>query len=185
MNAFVDECRREWKRLGVPDSLAEEMASDLEADLEDASAEGVSGPEVLGESDPRRFAANLAVARGLVPDERSGPRRRRTFWLIVSAALVLLVGGLTTLALVSTGTHTSTPPVTTVGPPPQRKTVSLSLVVGLKESRASAILRASGLQFEIVRVPHHRAGVVVAQIPAAGTHVVRGSIVRLQIGRGG
>jgi hypothetical protein len=42
MTAFVEECRREWKRLGVPDLLAEEMATELEADLAEAEADGVS-----------------------------------------------------------------------------------------------------------------------------------------------
>ena len=41
MNAYVDECRREWKRLGVPDGLAEEMAAELEADLAEAETDGV------------------------------------------------------------------------------------------------------------------------------------------------
>jgi hypothetical protein len=57
MTAYVEECRQEWKRLGVPDLLAEEMAADLEADLAEAEADGVSATEMLGESDPRRFAA--------------------------------------------------------------------------------------------------------------------------------
>jgi hypothetical protein len=50
MTAFVEECRREWKRLGVPDLLAEEMATELEADLAEAEADGVSAAEMLGES---------------------------------------------------------------------------------------------------------------------------------------
>jgi hypothetical protein len=29
MSDFVEQCRREWRRLGVPDPLAEEMAADL------------------------------------------------------------------------------------------------------------------------------------------------------------
>jgi hypothetical protein len=33
---FVDECRSEWKRLGVPDAVANEMAADLAADLQEA-----------------------------------------------------------------------------------------------------------------------------------------------------
>jgi hypothetical protein len=43
MPAFIEECRYEWKRLGVPDSMAEEMATDLEADLAEAEADGASG----------------------------------------------------------------------------------------------------------------------------------------------
>src|SRR5438128_11349072 len=64
---FVEECRREWKRLRVPDPVANEMAADLAADLEEAEAEGVSPEELLGSgaSDPRSFAASWAAARGV------------------------------------------------------------------------------------------------------------------------
>jgi hypothetical protein len=60
VSEFVDECRREWRRLGVPDPVANEMAADLTADLEEAEAEGVrrrtssgTAPSTLGAS-PRR-----------------------------------------------------------------------------------------------------------------------------------
>jgi hypothetical protein len=32
MTAFVEECRQEWRRLGVPDLLADDMATELETD---------------------------------------------------------------------------------------------------------------------------------------------------------
>ncbi|MBV9410020.1 MAG: hypothetical protein JO148_00375 [Acidimicrobiia bacterium] len=69
MTEFVDACRQEWKRLGVPDAVANEMAADLEADLDEAKAEGVSAEEVLGSGafDPRSFAAEWATERGVVP----------------------------------------------------------------------------------------------------------------------
>jgi hypothetical protein len=59
VSEFVEECRREWRRLGVPDPIANEMAADLTADIEEAEAEGGSAEDVLGNSvfDPRRFAA--------------------------------------------------------------------------------------------------------------------------------
>jgi hypothetical protein len=64
---FVEECRREWRRLGVPDPIANEMAADLTADIEEAEAEGGTAEDVLGTSlfDPRRFAAAWAGARGV------------------------------------------------------------------------------------------------------------------------
>jgi hypothetical protein len=95
VSEFVDECRREWRRLGVPDPVANEMAADLTADLEEAEAEGGSPEDVLGNSafDPRRFAAAWAVARGvtgtLTPDDRS---RWRT---PVAIALTIFLGVLT------------------------------------------------------------------------------------------
>ena len=60
---------REWRRLGVPDPLAEEMAADLAADIKEAEAEGMPAEEYLGSSffDPRSFAASWAGERGVIP----------------------------------------------------------------------------------------------------------------------
>jgi hypothetical protein len=76
---FIEECRQEWKRLGVPDPIANEMAVDLSADIEEAEAEGGSAEDVLGSSlfDPRRFAAAWADARGVTaPPAPKGPSAR-------------------------------------------------------------------------------------------------------------
>jgi len=106
VSEFVEECRREWRRLGVPDPVANEMAADLTADLEEAEAEGGTAEDVLGNSafDPRRFAGAWAVARGVTGPPVS--ERQRSWWrppivialsvflgaLTVGAGLVLLVG---------------------------------------------------------------------------------------------
>jgi len=99
MSDFVEECRGEWKRLGVPDPVANEMAADLTADLQEAEAEGGSPEDVLGCSafDPRRFAASWAVARGVTgPLETEGrPSRWRP---TVAIALTVFLGILTILA---------------------------------------------------------------------------------------
>jgi hypothetical protein len=79
MPAFIEECRSEWKRLGVPESMADEMATELEADLAEAEADGVSAAEILGESDPRRFAAMWAGERGLVSEPAPAKKRQRVW----------------------------------------------------------------------------------------------------------
>ena len=100
MSDFVTQCRQEWKRLGVPDPLAEEMASDLASDLREAEADGVSAEEFLGSSvfDPRSFAASWAAERGIIPAPRSrGNASRRPFVLVAFttlAALALIVAAL-------------------------------------------------------------------------------------------
>jgi hypothetical protein len=99
MSDFVEQCRSEWKRLGVPDPLAEEMATDLASDLRDAEAEGVSAEELLGSSifDPRSFAASWAAERGVIPPPGRGKGRRRPLVLVVFtvlAATTLLVAAL-------------------------------------------------------------------------------------------
>ncbi len=95
MSEFIEECRLEWRRLGVPDPVANEMAADLAADLEEAQAEGGSPEDVLGNSafDPRRFAAAWANARGVtgrpITDHRS-------FWRPpVAIAVTVLLSALT------------------------------------------------------------------------------------------
>ncbi len=75
MSEFVEECRREWKRLGVPDPIAGEMAADLAADLAEAEADGVSAEQVLGSGafDPRGFAASWASERGVIGPAATAP----------------------------------------------------------------------------------------------------------------
>jgi hypothetical protein len=105
MSDFVEQCRREWQRLGVPDPLADEMAADLATDLGEAEAEGVPAEEFLGSSafDPRSFAASWAGERGIIPAPPSRAiRRRRPLALVaftavattalIVAALLLLTG---------------------------------------------------------------------------------------------
>jgi hypothetical protein len=100
MSDFVQQCRREWKRLGVPDPLAEEMATDLASDLSEAEAEGVSAEELLGTGafDPRSFAASWAVERGIIPAPSSrGNTRRRPLVLVAFtavAAIALIIAAL-------------------------------------------------------------------------------------------
>ena len=131
MSDFVEQCRREWKRLGVPDPLAEEMAADLASDLGEAEADGVSVEEFLGSSvfDPRSFAASWAGERGMIPVPPSrGTARRRPFLLVAFTALaaatlivaaLLLLTGEPKVSVVTAGTappHLASP----VRPPPYR-----------------------------------------------------------------
>jgi hypothetical protein len=98
MDPFVEECRKEWKRLGVSDADANEMAADLEADLREAASEGVAPEEVLGTGvfDPRAFADSWATERGVVPPS---PHPHRAPWqspmLVAAVAFAILaaVGG--------------------------------------------------------------------------------------------
>ena len=132
MSDFVEQCRSEWRRLGVPDPLAEEMAADLASDLREAEAEGVSAEEFLGSSffDPRSFAASWAAERGIIPPPPSrGNARRRPLVLVaftalaaialIVAALLLLTGQpkVSVVASRTTPPHLPSPPPAFVGPP--------------------------------------------------------------------
>ncbi len=184
MSAFVEECRREWKRLGVPDLLAEEMATDLEADLAEAREDGVAAEEILGESDPRRFAAAWACERGLVPEQPPPARERRRRWPWVVGAIVLLwlllaVAGVV-LSMVGGGSS---------GPPRGSAAVLVAArvadLVGLKPAHASAVARRRGFAVHLERVRRHGAapGTIVAQSPPSGATVPRGTTLTLRIAR--
>lgn len=103
MTNFVEQCRQEWKRLRVPDPVANEMAADLAADLAEAEAEGVSPEEVLGSSafDPRSFAEAWAAERGVIPStppqERTSQSRRP---IVLASTAALSALGLITAAVV-------------------------------------------------------------------------------------
>jgi hypothetical protein len=94
MSDFVQQCRREWERLRVPDSVANEMAADLAADLEEAEAEGVSAEEVLGRSafDPRSFAASWAAERGVIPSASRHESASRKPLVPAALAVVTVIG---------------------------------------------------------------------------------------------
>jgi hypothetical protein len=119
VNQFVEECRREWERLRVPDPVADEMAAELTADLDEAAAEGASPDEVLGSaaSDPRSFAAAWAAERGVVPQQSLTARLRRR------SPLPLAIGALTIVAavgaaLVVFASPNASAPVAALRPPP-------------------------------------------------------------------
>ena len=136
MSDFVEQCRLEWKRLGVRDQLAGEMAEDLTADLAEAAADGVSAQELLGASaaDPRAFAAAWAAERGIVPpaSDRPDERRRRgvliAFTALAAAALIvsalLLATGQPKVALVTSRPTHAVPPASTLPVAPGRVTAS-------------------------------------------------------------
>jgi hypothetical protein len=117
VNDFVEECRREWRRLGVPDPIANEMAADLSADIVEAESEGGSAEDVLGNSvfDPRRFAASWATSRGVASyPVLPPPPRSRAPWVALAVAsigvlaivvvfVVALFSGSSSVARVSAG----------------------------------------------------------------------------------
>jgi len=117
VNEFVEQCRREWKRLRVPDVVAEEMAADLAADLAEAEAEGVAAEEILGSSasDPRAFAAAWAAERAVIPPRRSRLRPRTIASGATAAlAIVAAVGA----ALVIFASPAAPAPATRLALPP-------------------------------------------------------------------
>jgi hypothetical protein len=173
--------RREWKRLGVPDLMAEEMAAELDSDLAEAEADGVSATEMLGESDPRRFAATWASERGLVSEPAPRKKRRRVWpWVVV--ALVLVCAFLISFALISVGSGRGTNGSRVQVMVPRR--VNVPNVIGMKTCKAVRIVARSGV--DDWRIAGHEHGytcdlIVVGQTPAGVMR--RPVIVTLRLGR--
>src|SRR5262245_1938383 len=128
MSEFVAQCQADWRRLGVANPLAEEMAADLASDLEEAEAEGISAADYLGSSasDPRSFAAAWASERGIIPVPPSQEKgRRRPLALVAFTALTaitVIVAGL----LLATGEPKLSLARTTPPPGARRTVVSTS-----------------------------------------------------------
>jgi hypothetical protein len=94
VNEFVEQCRREWKRLGLPSAIADEMAAELAADLN----EGASPEDVLGgdAADARSFAAAWAAERDVVPRRRK-PARISVLAIVTALVLIVIAGVLLAL----------------------------------------------------------------------------------------
>jgi hypothetical protein len=198
VNEFLEECRREWKRLGVPDPVANEMAADLAADLKEAEDEGASAEEVLGTGafDPRSFAGAWATERGVI--ERSAPsgyrlpRRSRlpaaaiaTFALIAIVGAVLMIGassGQVRLALPALGPQVRVVPQRVhVEVPAQRRVVPPPLRVG--PERLQVVPRRVEVVPPLVRTP--AAGIVAVDIHGSGIDTRRIGAVLLIVGLAG
>ncbi len=86
MNQFIEECRREWRQLRVPRSIADDMAAELQSDLAEADADGVA-PEVVVGCDARAFARTWAAERGAARVRGRGAFVFATVALFVAIAI--------------------------------------------------------------------------------------------------
>lgn len=183
MSGFVDECRREWKRLDVPTQAADEMAAELAADLAEAEAEGVSEAEVLGTSasDPQAFAASLAREHGLLkPQKLNRQRTRQGLIALVGAAIALAIVALIVALLAFNGRSSSS---TTAAVSPTA--VFVPDLLNIRRDLAVRKAQDSGLDIKIFLRPRQGRppGIVVGQTPTAGAKVAPGSTLSLWIAR--
>jgi hypothetical protein len=188
VSEFVDACRREWRRLGVPEPAANEMAADLAADLKEAEQDGVTAEEVLGSGafDPRAFAASWASERGLVPAQRRDRMRDHRLLLALLGLVVLLAAaGLTTGLLVNSRSHHSSPVDGTTSPRPTRTVLAMPNLIGLGENEAKSAAQAAGLQVRITTRARTgtATGTVLSQTPTAGATVDPGSTLLIVVAR--
>jgi hypothetical protein len=106
VSEFLEDCRGEWRRLGVPDRIADEMAAELAADLEEAGAEGAAVEDVLGSDafDAPTFAAAWAMERGVSARPRANGRgvaARHGLVAAIGALALVAIAGALLLALAS------------------------------------------------------------------------------------
>jgi hypothetical protein len=190
VNGFVEECRREWKRLRVPGTIADEMASDLAADLEEAEADGASAQDVLGSgaADPRAFAAAWATERGLVR-----PRRQPRFslrWLLVGALalLVLLTAVVTAGVIVASSGRSSAPlgAITFVAPRPDSTHFASELpqsgMLGTRIGGASLQLPRIWLHPVRPTILHRRPTTFSIMVANSGRALINGATILVRIG---
>lgn len=83
MNSVIDECRRTWRQLGVRGTVIDELSAELEADLADADADGISADAFVGH-DAKALAQQWATERGLA----------RARLRLVTTAMVAVVGAI-------------------------------------------------------------------------------------------
>jgi hypothetical protein len=182
---FVEQCRSEWKRLRVPDSVADEMAADLAADLKEAEAEGASVEEVLGSgaTDARSFAASWAAERAVIPPPRLTARlpRRAVMLTAIAALTVITAAG---AALVIFASPDASAPVTAIRVPAE-----------LRGPRAPAALpvvhEAPSPAYTAARTPvgvwiqHDGRGVLLARTDGSGVEVNKVGSILLIVGLAG
>jgi hypothetical protein len=172
VNEFVEECRREWRRLRVPDPIANEMAADLAADLKEAESEGVSPEEVLGSgsTDPRSFAASWAAERGFGRRPRRGISAVTSFILAAIAALAAIaVTGAVLEIFASPSGSASAPAI--LGSRPS----------GPAESESRTVI-AQALQTEVSRADTDAIGQVLLIVGLAG--IILFTLFWFWVGRG-
>lgn len=173
MSEFIQECRREWKRLHVPAPIADEMAADLTADLEAAEADGASLEDLLGSlaMDARTFAASLAHEKGVArPHRRHKVLRRPNLLAAASLVLALTAAGVT-IGLTTASHHSPTPSVSVVD------------VRYIQEDQAAKLLKQRGLAVHVSvrRGSSQPSGTVIGETPAPGTLVSTGTVVSITV----
>jgi hypothetical protein len=162
VNQFVEECRREWKRLRVPDPVADEMAAELTADLDEAAAEGASPAEVLGSaaSDPRSFAAAWAAERGVVPQQSLTASLRRRSLLPVAIAALTIVAAVGAALVVFASPNASAPVASLRLPPPS----AYPTRVEVAQQMMWVAAKAGGPRVRVTEADVHGSGVDIHRV---------------------
>jgi hypothetical protein len=178
VNDFVEQCRREWRRLRVPESVADEMAADLAADLREAEAEGASVEEVLGSgaTDARSFAGAWAAERAVIPRPRVTARLPGRALMLAAIAALTAIAAIGA-ALVIFASPDASASVTAIRVPAELRGPPAPAAWPVSHEAPSPAYTAARTPVG-VWVQHDGRGVLLAQADGSGVEINRvGSIL--------
>ena len=189
MDGFVEECQREWERLGVPPSVADDLTARLEAEIE-AAGDGVVPASIEGHStyDVQAFAGTWARTRPAARPRlqyTGGGGKRLTLRSGVLALVVLFTIGAVAAVLEFQS------PSEQESRSNQNTTTAVDLVavpdlLGLSSSAASAAAQAAGVRIGDTTTearPGTPSGTVLHQSPDVGAKIPRGNTLTLVVAR--
>ncbi len=189
VDEFVEECQREWDRLGVPPAVADDLTARLEAEIE-AAGDGTVPARIAGHSthDVQAFAGTWARTR---PAAR--PRLQYTGG--GSNRLTLRSGVLVLVVLFAIGAVAAVlefqSPSEQESRSNQDTTTAVDLVavpdlLGLSSSAATAAAQAAGVRIGDTSTesrPGTPSGTVLHQSPDVGTKIPRGNTLTLIVAK--
>jgi PASTA domain len=190
VDEFVEECQREWERLGVPPSVAEDLTARLEAAIEAAGAGDTVPATIAGHStrDVQAFAGTWARTRPAARPRlqyTGGGANRLTLRSGVIVLLVLFaIGGVAAVLEIRS-------PSEQESRSNQNTTTAVDLVavpdlLGLSSSAATAAAQAAGVRIGDTTTevrPGTPSGTVLHQVPDIGTKIPRGNTLTLVVAK--
>jgi hypothetical protein len=192
VNELVEECRREWDRLGLPPPVVDDLTAQLEAELEATDGEIPARIQGFSTADPRELASALArrrpVRRPRLQYTGGGGQRlgRRTGVLVLLA--LFAIGGVAAVLELQSPSEQESGPVggTTVGTQTAVDLVTVPKLVGLSTQAATNAAQATGVRIgdtTTVASVGTPPGTVLREIPAAGVRIPRGTTLTLVVAR--
>jgi PASTA domain len=190
VNAFVEECRREWERLGVPPSVMDDLTTRLEAELEAAGDGDAIPDQIAGHStyDVQGFAGtwarNRPAARPRLQYTGGGGQRISMRSGVIVLLVLFAIGGVAAVLEFQS-------PSEQESRSNQNTTTAVDLVavpdlLGLSTSAATAAAQSAGVRIGDTTSqasPGTPSGTVLHQSPDVGTKIPRGNTLTLVVAK--
>jgi PASTA domain len=191
VNEFVEECRREWDRLGLAPAVVDDLAAQLETELEDAGEPMPARIRGHSAADPRALAVALARERPLRRPrlDYSGAGQRAGLRTGVLVLLVLFaIGGVAAVLEFQSPSEQESGPVggTTVQTQTAVDLVTVPDLLGLSTAAATRAAQSAGVRIGDTSTAHSpgtASGTVVHENPEAGARIPRGTTLSLVVAK--